>query len=99
MRRIFSRTLESFSKVFKRRIPDQCGNDGDQEICGCKNISDGEGHRLSWSIGCREFSHKKIGIEQEDDKRNLNEGASDSGEQPPICRFQTHGRMIPAAAS
>jgi hypothetical protein len=68
----------------KDSMSNQRGNQGDGEIRDRKNIAEGEGQSFTVSADPIELSHQKIGIKEEDDERNLNQGAADSGERPAI---------------
>src|SRR5271157_2181604 len=74
------------------------GDHGDGEIRKRKYIAKGEGQGFPVRIDDREFTHKEIRVKQKDDKRDLNQGAPDAGDQPAIFLVRTHGWMIPAAA-
>jgi len=75
------------------------GNHGDGKIRDGKNVAQGEGQGLSLSVRQREFAHQQIGIKEEDDKRNLNQGAPDPGERPAILWFRiAHETIISAVA-
>jgi len=65
-------------------MPNHRGNDGDGEIRDRKNIAECEGQSFPVSAGPIELSHQKIGIKEEDDERNLNQGAADAGKRPAI---------------
>ena len=65
-------------------MSNQRGNHGDREIRDRKNIAEGEGQSFPLSVGPSELSHQKICIKEEDDKRDLDQGAADPGEGPAI---------------
>lgn len=71
--------LELLSQPLKDNIPDQCRDNGDNEVSAGEYIVNGEHQCLSMSVGVREFSHQKIGIEQKNDECHLDDGTKHRG--------------------
>ena len=76
--------LQQFAKVMNHAMANQRGNQGDREIRERKNIAAGKDQSFPLSIGRGKFSHQQVGIKEEDNKRNLNQGAPDPGPQPTV---------------
>jgi len=86
--------LNFLAKVLKNYIADQCGNDRNREIGGCKNISNGKSQALSLLICMSKFPHQEIGIKQEDYETDLNDCSPKRGQLSRVFRIRIHGLTI-----
>jgi hypothetical protein len=63
--------LKPFPKIFDDCVTDQCGNDGNNKVGDCENVSKGKKQTLAFFIRTLKFSHQKIRIKQKDYESRL----------------------------
>src|SRR5713101_5959324 len=86
--------LKFLPEVLKNDIADQCGNDRNCEVGGCKNIFKGKNQGLSLLICMRKLPHQKIGIKQEDYETDLNDRPPKRGQLSGVFRVRIHRLTI-----
>jgi len=85
---------EFLAQEFEDHVPDQRRTQGDGEIRSGEDIVEGEGQGLSLSGHAVEFAHQEIGIEEKDDKDDLNHCRAQRGQSSPGIRVHCHSAII-----
>jgi len=88
---LFRGSLELFTQEFEHDIADEGGDEGDDEIRAREYVDEGEGEGFAVGVGGGELAHEEIGIEEEDDERDLNDRPPEGGETAAICGDARHG--------
>lgn len=68
------RALEFFAEIFEDRVADAGADYGDGEVGRRDDVLERERERLPLPIDAGELAHEEIGIEEKDDKSDLDEG-------------------------
>jgi len=88
------RSLKPFPKIFDNYIADQCGNDGNNKIGDCENVSKGKKQALAvFSIRMLKFAHQEIRIKQKDYESDLNQCSPDRSQ--PVHAYPLCSRLEP----
>ena len=61
-------------------IADRGGHDGDGKILDRKDVVQCEQNAFAWPVGAIELTHQQVGVEQEDDERDLDDRSPERGE-------------------
>jgi hypothetical protein len=83
----------ALAEVFEDYVADGGGDDGDGEICDGEDVVQGDGEGFPVAAGAVEFAHEQVGVEEEDDERDLDDRAADVGEQARLDGILRHGEM------
>ena len=83
--------LELVAEGFEDYVADECGDQGDGEVCGGEDVVEGECERLALPVGAGELTHQQVGIKEEDDECNLDHGSEGRDSTLPACGFCLHG--------
>src|ERR1039457_61945 len=81
------------AQVFEDDVADGCGDDGDGEVLDSEDVVEGDGEGLAGAVDTVELAHEQVGIEEEDDERNLDHRTADVGEQAATRGRGVGGRM------
>src|ERR1039457_5109584 len=79
------------AQVFEDDVADGCGDDGDGEVLDGEDVVEGDGEGLAGAVDAVELAHQQVGIEEEDDERDLDDGAADVGEETRVFGVLSHG--------
>src|ERR1039457_5628447 len=79
------------AQVFEDDVADGCGDDGDGEVLDGEDVGEGDGEGLAEAVDAVELAHQQVGIEEEDDERNLDHRTADVGEQARVFGVLSHG--------
>src|ERR1039458_1066841 len=80
-----------FAQVLECDVADGCGDDGDGEVLDSEDVVEGDGEGLAGAVDTVELAHEQVGIEEEDDERDLDDGAADVGEETRVFGVLSHG--------
>jgi len=69
--------LELFAQVLEHYVADERGDQGDYQVGDGEDVLEGEGHGFAVGVGGGELTHQQIGIEQEDNERDFDDGPED----------------------
>ena len=74
------RRLEFSAEELEDNVADEGGEDGDGEVGEGEDVGQGEGEGLAVAGGAVELAHEEVGVEEEDDEGDLDDGAEQRGE-------------------
>src|ERR1017187_8413104 len=80
-----------FAQVLECDVADGCGDDGDGEVLDSEDVVEGDGEGLAGAVDTVELAHEQVGIEEEDDERNLDHRTADVGEEARVFGVLSHG--------
>ena len=83
--------LEFLAQMLEHNVADERGDEGYYKIEAGEDVVESEGHALAVRVGGGELAHEQIGIEQEDDERDLGDGPEDRGQGWTIWGDRLHG--------
>jgi len=83
--------LGAFAQMLEDDVADGRGDDGDGEILDGEDVVEGDGEGLASAVGAVEFAHEEVGIEEEDDERDLDDRSADVGERRDVPGVLGHG--------
>ena len=80
--------------MLEDEVSDGGRKDGDGEVPYGEDVEEGDGEGFSTAIGAVELAHKEVGVEEEDDERNLDERTQDVAEGAGRLRITRHGNIL-----
>jgi hypothetical protein len=83
--------LEFFAEVFEDDVADEGGDDGDEEVLAGDDVVQGDGEGLAGAVGGVELAHEEVGVEEEDDERDLDNGPKEMAESTRLSWLFGHG--------
>jgi hypothetical protein len=93
-----ARRLEFFAEELEGGVADEGGEEGDDEVGVGEDVGEGGGEGFAGGGGAVELAHEEVGVEEEDDEGDLDDGAKQSGEGPVRFGIAGHGVMVQNAA-
>jgi hypothetical protein len=90
--------LEFFAEELEGGVADEGGEEGDGEVGVGEDVGEGGGEGLALAGRAIEFAHEEVGVEEEDDEGDLDDGAEQGGEEAARFGIAGHGVMVQNAA-
>jgi hypothetical protein len=81
--------LEAFAQVFEDDVADEGGDEADDEVGSGEDVVEAGGEGFAGGVGVGELAHQEVGVEEEDDESDFDNGAEDGRE-----RAATRGRGV-----
>jgi hypothetical protein len=72
--------LEFFAEELEGGVAEEGGEEGDEEVGGGEDVGEGGGERFVGGGGAGELAHEEVGVEEEDDEGDLDDGAEEGFE-------------------
>ena len=83
--------LGFLAEVFEDDVADRCGDDRDGEVLDGEDVGEGDSEGFAGAVGAVEFAHEEVGVEEEDDERDLDDRVADFGEEARFLWVWRHG--------
>ena len=83
--------LEFTAEELEDDVADEGCDVGDEEVWESEDVGEGQGEGFAVSGRAVEFPHEQVGIEEEDDERDLDDRAADFGEETRFLGVMGHG--------